>query len=181
VDFRHYTDRSVALAVDLVNTYWWAAEKEEMPDVAAFETWLEAHGESAEVDDAQLAEVKEYRGRLRRAFEAADEKEAAAILNDLLAECGATPRISAHDGHHFHMHFEPIGSSVAKWLGATTAMSLAVVLCEYGKERFGICAASRCGDAFIDTSKNKQKRYCDDVCANRENVAAYRARQRAEG
>jgi predicted RNA-binding Zn ribbon-like protein len=180
VDFRHYTDRSVALAVDLVNTYWWAAEKEEMPDVEAFESWLEAHGERAEVDDAQLAEVKEYRRRLRGAFEATDEKEAAAILNDLLGDCGATPRISAHDGHQIHMHFEPVGSNVAKWLGATTAMALAVVLCEYGKERFGICAAARCGDAFIDTSKNKQKRYCDDVCANRENVAAFRARQRGE-
>ena len=69
MDFRHYTDRSVGLAVDLVNTYWWAAEKEEMPDVGAFERWLEAHGESAEVDDAQLAEVKDDRKRLRRAFD----------------------------------------------------------------------------------------------------------------
>jgi predicted RNA-binding Zn ribbon-like protein len=181
VNFRHYTDRSVTLAVDLVNTYWWAAEKEEIPDVEALRSWIQAHDEAGAVDDAQLAEVRGYRTRLRRAFEAPDEKEAAAILNDLLVECGATPRISAHDGHEIHMHFEPVGSSFAKWLGATTAMALAVVLCEYGKERFGICAATRCGDAFIDTSKNKQKRYCDDTCANRENVAAYRARQRADG
>jgi predicted RNA-binding Zn ribbon-like protein len=181
VNFGHYTDRSVALAVDLVNTYWWRAEREEMPDVDSFRRWIEAHGETGDVDEAQLEEVRGYRARLRGAFEAPDADGAAAILNELLLDCGATPRISAHDGHPIHMHFEPTGASFARWLGATTAMALAVVLCDYGKERFGICAASRCGDAFIDTSKNKQKRYCDETCANRENVAAYRARQRTDG
>jgi predicted RNA-binding Zn ribbon-like protein len=76
--------------------------------------------------------------------------------------------------------FEPLDGGFAKWLGATTAMALAIVLCEYGKERLGVCAAPRCRDAFIDTSKNKQKRYCDDKCANRENVAAFRARHRRD-
>lgn len=178
MNFRHYTDRSVTLAVDLVNSYWWRAGVEEMPDVAALREFIAAHGETGDVDENDLAQVREYRARLRKAFEAEDEEEAASILNSLLEDCGAVPRISAHDGHPIHMHFEPSGAGFAKWLGATTAMAFAIVLCDYGKERFGICAASRCGDAFIDTSKNKHKRYCDDKCANRENVAAYRARQR---
>jgi predicted RNA-binding Zn ribbon-like protein len=180
VNFGHYTDRSVGLAVDLVNSYWWAAGREEMPDVTALRKWIAAHDETAEVDEGDLAELRDYRARLRAAFEAPDETATAAILNELLVDCGATPRISAHDDHPIHMHFEPRGAGFAKWLGATSAMALAIVLCDYGKERLGVCAASRCGDAFVDTSKNRKKRYCNNECANRENVAAYRARQRSD-
>jgi predicted RNA-binding Zn ribbon-like protein len=180
VNFRHYTDESVTLAVDLVNTYWWAAEKEELPDVAALQAWIGAHDLTGAVDGRQLAEVRAYRSRLRDAFEAPDDRTAAEIINSLLADCGARPRIAVHDGDPVHMHFEPAGAGFAKWVGATAAMGLATVLCDYGKDRLGICAAARCRDAFIDTSKNKHKRYCDDTCANRENVAAYRARLRTE-
>jgi predicted RNA-binding Zn ribbon-like protein len=42
-----------------------------------------------------------------------------------------------------------------------------------------VCHAASCTNVFVDTSPNQSRRYCSDRCSSRENVAAYRARQRA--
>jgi predicted RNA-binding Zn ribbon-like protein len=59
-------------------------------------------------------------------------------------------------------------------------MALAVVVAEYGNDRLGICQADRCEDVYVDTSRNRSRRYCDDACASRMNVAAYRTRQKLQ-
>jgi hypothetical protein len=48
-----------------------------------------------------------------------------------------------------------------------------------GKEldRLRICAADDCQDVLVDLSKNRSRRFCGGSCANRTNVAAYRARK----
>ena len=45
-------------------------------------------------------------------------------------------------------------------------------------DRLGVCIADDCGDVLVDLSKNRSRRFCDQTCGNRANVAAYRARQR---
>nr|MBA2307838.1 CGNR zinc finger domain-containing protein [Pseudonocardiales bacterium] len=40
-----------------------------------------------------------------------------------------------------------------------------------------ICAAEDCRDVLVDLSKNHSRRFCGTSCANRTNVAAYRARK----
>jgi predicted RNA-binding Zn ribbon-like protein len=119
------------------------------------------------------------RSALRTIFEraASDALEAARLLNDQLRQSDATPRISWHHGP-LHLHFESVEAGCAHWLAATTIMGLAFVLCDYGADRFGICAAPWCEAAFIDTSKNTRKRYCSEACAHRASVAAFRARRR---
>jgi predicted RNA-binding Zn ribbon-like protein len=77
-----------------------------------------------------------------------------------------------------HMHFESTEAGVAHGVRAVCGMALAVVLCDYGKARFGICDAGSCDDAYIDMSKNCSKRYCSEGCAHRASVAAFRARKR---
>ncbi|TNJ61371.1 hypothetical protein FE784_34425 [Paenibacillus hemerocallicola] len=126
--------------------------------------------------------VRSLRKSLRTVFELAREQKAqdtAALLNEQLRISGATPRISWHHGP-YHLHFESEEDGCAHWLATTTAMGLAFVLIEYGTERFGICASASCQKAFIDTSKNKSKRYCSEACAHRESVAAFRKRQRSK-
>jgi len=49
-----------------------------------------------------------------------------------------------------------------------------------GVDRLGLCEASPCRNAYLDTSTNRSRRYCSDRCATRANVAAYRARKRLE-
>jgi predicted RNA-binding Zn ribbon-like protein len=59
-------------------------------------------------------------------------------------------------------------------------MGLAVVVCDAGALRLGVCQAAGCSNVFVDTSPNQSRRYCSERCSSRSNVAAYRARQRAE-
>jgi predicted RNA-binding Zn ribbon-like protein len=59
-------------------------------------------------------------------------------------------------------------------------MGLSVALVEGGFERFGSCASATCDDVYVDTSRNRSRRNCSDTCTTRENVAAFRRRQRAE-
>lgn len=126
--------------------------------------------------------VRSLRKSLRTVFELAREQkaqDAAALLNEQLRISGATPRISWLHGP-YHLHFESEEDGCAHWLATTTTMGLVFVLIEFGTERFGICASAPCQKAFIDTSKNKSKRYCSEACAHRESVAAFRKRRRTE-
>lgn len=183
MDFGHYTDEPVTMAVELVNTYeeYEGLEHLNTPgDVVAFlkeyaEHWRDAPKEVREKD---LHEIRALRSRLREVFTAPDEANAARLLNEILVDVSARPRVSVHAGAEPHLHFEPMDASPARWLGAVTAMGLSTVLIEDGLERFGLCGSSTCDDVFVDTSRNKSRRHCSDTCTTRENVAAYRERQK---
>ena len=185
MDFGHYTDEPVTMAVDLVNTYGQFENEEYLnskDDLAAFldehaEHWPEAPHRVREKD---LHEIRALRTQLREVFTSKDESSAAEQLNEILADVAAVPRVSIHAGAEPHLHFEPMDGSPARWLGAVTAMGLSAVLIEDGVERFGICVSSTCDDVFVDTSRNRSRRHCSDTCTTRENVAAYRQRLKAE-
>ena len=181
MDFSHYSDEPVQAAVDLVNTYEDFQQIEHLStpdDLAAF---LQTHAEDFDppqgtVSERDLHEVRAVRSRLREVFGSSDEDHAAALLNELLSDVGATPRVSVH-GEEPHLHFEPTRSTPARWLGAVTAMGLGVAIIEGGLDRLGVCDSSTCRDVFLDTSRNRSRRFCSDTCSTRENVAAFRARQ----
>jgi predicted RNA-binding Zn ribbon-like protein len=182
MDFSHYSDDPVQVAVDLVNTLNTVSGDEQLnspTDVTAFiqsrdADWCEPGWEATQSD---LDRVVALRSRLRAIFEAQDESEAADIINNVLSEADAVPRLSLH-GDVPHLHFESDDDSPARWLGAVTAMGLTVALIEGGFERFGRCSSSTCDDVFVDGSRNRSRRHCSDTCTTRDNVAAHRARQR---
>lgn len=204
VDFTNYTSHSVHFAVDLVNTIHPVTGQDTLETKADLSHFLMAHEEtirmSAEeahadpqvtdlyleavhmwqVTEDDVAQVRVLRGPLRAVFERAssDQQAIAALLNEQLHIYGAIPRLSWHHGP-LHLHFESAEAGVAHWLAVTALMGLVVVLCDYGADRFGICASESCRAAFIDTSKNTRKRYCSEACAHRESVAAFRARRRS--
>jgi predicted RNA-binding Zn ribbon-like protein len=171
------------MAVDLVNTFDTVDGTERLRSAGDVSSFLDEHSQDwpyavAGIADKDLDEVRAMRSRLRAVFDAADEDEAAKELNHILADVSATPRISMHSGEA-HLHFEPTETSAARWAGAVAAMGLSVVLIETGLDRFGTCASSTCDDVYVDTSRNRSRRHCSDTCSTRENVAAYRRRQRA--
>ena len=47
-------------------------------------------------------------------------------------------------------------------------------------DRLKTCAAGDCDDVVVDLSRNRSRRFCDGGCGNRENVRAYRDRQRSD-
>ena len=186
MDFSHYSDAPVQIAVDLVNTLDAASNEDALAGPSDVADFLTEHDEGEwcrpgwRAQESDLHEVRALRARLREVFEAIDEAAAAAAINSILADVDAVPRVSVHAGANPHLHFEPLDGSPARWLGAVTAMGLSVALIEGGFDRFGICGSGSCDDVFVDTSRNRSRRHCSDTCTTRENVAAYRARKRTE-
>jgi predicted RNA-binding Zn ribbon-like protein len=184
MDFSHYSDQPVQMAVDLINTYDAASGEEKLigpDDVTDFinshdSDWSTSGWQATESD---LHEVRALRSRLRGIFDAGDEVQAAAKINALLTDAVVLPRLSLH-GENPHLHFETDDDSPARWLSAVSTMGLTVALIEGGYQRFGSCSSSTCDDVFVDTSRNRSRRHCSDTCTTRENVAAHRARQRKE-
>ncbi len=178
--FSHDVTRALGLAVDLVNSR--LADAEQLPDLAALRRFLDEHDISGSralsADD--LEEVHALRPRLRAVWAARDMRTAAAVVNGLVAEAGALPQLTDHDGWPWHVHWTAPSARVASRLGADAGMALAEVLRDDGAERLRRCADSACDAVFVDLSRNRSRRYCDTGnCGNRAHVAAYRARLRA--
>lgn len=174
--FTNYRDQAATFAADLVNTVGSITGRDFMPDLESFRAFLADHDlDDEDVRRADLEAVRDLRSRLRAAFFATEDDEVIAILNALLSGAGARPEITNHDGV-WHVHYVPDGAPIARRLTAYAAMGLAMLIAELGRERLGICRADDCEDVFVDTSRNRSRRYCDDKCATRMNVAAYRAR-----
>lgn len=184
-DFGRYTECSLNLAVDLVNTHDpHSGRNDRLPDAQALAGFLAAHDVSYKRRStaADLEQVWELCARLRDVFDAPDEAAAVHILNRLLARSGARPELTDHDGEPWHLHYTPAATPLAPRLTAEAAMALTVVIAEEGFERLRVCEGDRCVDVFVDQSRNRSRRYCSpQVCGNRASVAAYRARRRADG
>lgn len=181
MDFSHYGDEPVQLAVELINTYATISGEDTLETPQDLVTLIgpraeEWDGGDLVPDETDLRQVKKLRSMLRSVFEAEDESGAADALNGILLHVGAVPRVSVH-GAGPHLHFEAAAQGMSRWLGAITAMGLSTALIEGGFERFGRCESTTCDDVYVDTSRNRSRRNCSEKCTTRENVAAYRARQ----
>lgn len=175
----HDVALSLTLAVDLVNSRANGAEL--LPTVAALRTFLDEHDVSGSralsADD--LADVHALRPRLRAVWTARDMRTAAAVVNGLVAEAGALPQLTDHDGYDWHLHWTAPSARVGSRLAADAGMGLAEVLRDDGSARLRDCEAPACEAVFVDLSRNRSRRYCDTGnCGNRLHVAAYRARLR---
>lgn len=131
---------------------------------------------------SDLPPLVELRGALRQVFESAREDRAADMvgqLNRLLEVHRPQPSISGHDHSDWHLHVADDRGPAADEFAAGAVMGLAMAFLDLGPERFGTCADPRCNGVFLDTSRNRSRRYCSDRCVNRANVAAHRKRQQS--
>lgn len=186
MELTYYSD----FAVRLVNTEDPERGEDTLTSVDAIRALSAPSGQLARrATEADVSRLRAVRTRLRAVFTAAsesDEVRAVDLLNSLLMEYPASPQISGHgeltdEGrHHWHMHLADNPANATAGYAATACMGLAFHLTELGVDRLGICQASRCRNAYLDTSTNRSRRYCSDRCATRANVAAYRARKRRE-
>lgn len=180
--FGGYQDHTVSLAVDLVNTREAATDTERLTSVGELQRFLRRHRvkHHGKLGLEDVAAVRHVRERLRDVFESQEEATATAILNAILRDVDAHPYLATHDDEPWHLHYAPTEAPVARHLAATAAMGLATVISDDGFDRLGVCAWERCRDVFVDTSKNRSRRYCDPaVCGNRASAAAYRERKRS--
>ncbi|WP_329458750.1 CGNR zinc finger domain-containing protein [Streptomyces sp. NBC_01497] len=181
----HDTRIALDTVVDLVNT---APEgmsgsdpADGLADVDALFSFVRAHDISGvtDLDARDLGAVLDVRRRFADVFAAPDAVAAAALINQLVAGAGTTPRLTDHDGYDWHVHYFAPGASVADHLTADCGMALAFIVVAGEQERLRRCEAPDCGRAFVDLSRNRSRRYCDSrTCGNRLHVAAYRARRK---
>jgi predicted RNA-binding Zn ribbon-like protein len=181
--FSHDVEHSLACVVDLVNTAPAAAGMEQLSDLDALASFVRRHqvSEVGELTRTDLDAVRSLRERIRPVFDATDDPAAAQLVNALVAETHVTPRLSAHDGYAWHMHYFSPGATLAEHLAADCGIALAQVIAVGERERLRSCEAPDCHQVLVDLSRNRSKRYCDArTCGNRLHVAAYRERRRAE-
>jgi predicted RNA-binding Zn ribbon-like protein len=177
--FAHDTEVGLAGAAALVNT---AADGEErLPDPAALTAFLDQwqFTGSRAGDAAELAEVHQLRSVLARVWDA-DEDGVVAVVNQLLRAGNALPQLVRHDDWGYHVHATEPHAPVADRWGVEAAMALADGVRAGALDRLRRCAATGCSDVLVDLTKNASRRFCDSTCANREHVAAYRARRAAD-
>ncbi|MPZ93586.1 MAG: CGNR zinc finger domain-containing protein [Propionibacteriales bacterium] len=172
MDFVRYAER----AATLLNT--------PIGDAAAVRDFLTERSWLTDlVVDRDAGQLRRFQRELRPIFEASEagsEPDVVDLLNDLLAKHPVTPYIAGHDSQSWHLHVSDRQSSVSDLLAAEALMGLAILVCDLGATRLGVCQDEKCTNVFVDTSPNQSRRYCSDRCSSRANVAAYRARRKAE-
>ncbi|WP_030192819.1 CGNR zinc finger domain-containing protein [Streptomyces sp. NRRL S-87] len=177
----HDTRRALDVVVDLVNTAPEPGGPDGLLDVGALRTFVHQHeiSDVGELGARDLAGVRAVRGRFAQIFSATTTREAAGVVNDLVAAAGTTPRLTDHDGYDWHVHYFAPGASVGDHIAADCGMALSFILVSGERERLRRCEAPDCRRAFVDLSRNRSRRYCDSrTCGNRLHVAAYRARRK---
>jgi len=166
-------DDPVAFAVALVNTW---DELEDPPELlrdrVILRRFLGRHGFERV---PKLEDVRVLRDRLRAAFEVEDEPSAVDALNRILRGSEAKPQLVGGSGA-WQLRWTGRPLDV---LASTAATSLLEAIRVDGRQRFGICAAAPCCCVFVDRSRNRSRRYCSSLCADRVAQAAHRRRARA--
>ena len=166
-------------AVELVNT---AVPPDTLKTVAQLDAFFSAHGYtgSRRRDRAELDRVRALRPRLRQLLTSGRD-EAAGRVNQMLLESRALPQLVRHDGNDWHIHAIGDDRALADRMLVETAMAMVDVIRADELSRLDVCADPDCTGLVLDLSRNRSRKFCSTTCGNRAAVAAYRARQTAEG
>ncbi len=173
--FTDDTEDALRAAVWLANS---AEEPDTLVDAADEDAFLEAFPYTGRVDrdTVELDELRALRPRLR-AMLLAPRDDMAAHVNDALAAVRLAPRLVRHDGADWHLHGVTDDRPLAERVLVETAMAMIDVIRTDEGSRLSVCADETCQAIALDLSRNRSKRYCSTTCANRNAVAAYRARR----
>jgi predicted RNA-binding Zn ribbon-like protein len=174
--FAHDTEVALAAAAALVNTD--QPDRDDLADVAALDAFVAQWGWTGtrRGDLEEVEQVRALRPRLRRLW-GLDEDGVAGAVNDMLREARALPQLVAHDAWGYHLHATAPDAPLADRMAVEAAMAFVDVVRQGELDRLRVCDATDCSDVLVDLSKNRSRRYCGTSCANRVNVAAFRARR----
>jgi predicted RNA-binding Zn ribbon-like protein len=178
VIFAYDTEVTMRAAVALVNS---AEEPDTLTSVAELDRWYAEHGYTGrrDGDAAELAELRALRPVLRDLL-TSPRDDAAELVNQMLSDARAVPRLVRHDDLDWHVHAVPGDAPLARRVVVETAMAMIDLIRADELSRLDVCADERCESLVLDLSRNRSRRFCSTTCANRNAVAAYRARRRPE-
>lgn len=172
--------RGAELVTALISTaprVWHGVEKLTAP--AEVDALLAAHGFTASCTPAELDDVRDLRAELRAIVDCAVEGVGTGVVRraSVLAAGGLTLGGGERPDWVFGSD-----AGLVEGLAAVTGVGLLGAVRALGAQRFRACAAPFCEGAFVDVSRAGRRRYCmPDLCGNRVNVAAHRARRRSAG
>lgn len=173
--FAHDVEIALQAAVVLANSALEPETISTVDELSAFFAdfaYTGRHDRDAAERDAVLALRAELRTLL-----VADRDEAVVLVNRMLAEEQAVPRLVRHDEFDWHLHAVAQDAPWATRIRVETAMSMVDVIRADELSRLGVCADDDCEGIVLDLSRNRSRRFCSTACGNRNAVAAYRARR----
>jgi predicted RNA-binding Zn ribbon-like protein len=171
----HDTEMGMRAAVALVNS------AEEPDTLIAVEQLSDFYAEYEytgrfDGDEADLRAVRRLRPLLRRLFTSTRD-EAVAIVNQLLDDHDARPKLVRHGAADWHLHAVTAEQPFATRIAVETAMAMIDVIRLDEMSRLAVCDDPTCDGLVFDLSRNRSRRFCSTTCGNRVAVAAYRARR----
>lgn len=178
------TRSSLVMTADMVNTLPGTASPDvdglvDLDDLAAY-LRLHPYSGAIRLDAGELDAIRRIRPRLRELW-ALDRDSAVPVVNAMLHDSNAVPRLVRHDAYDWHIHATPDDGPLADRILIEAAMAFVDVIRADAYERIRVCSADDCGAVYVDFSRNGSKRYCDTGnCGNRMNVNAYRQRKAQE-
>ncbi|GAA3517766.1 CGNR zinc finger domain-containing protein [Aeromicrobium panaciterrae] len=173
--FTDDTEGALVSAVELANS---AEPPESMLTTAELAEFFTRHGYTGTLvgDQAELDAVRALRSALRTLLTSSRD-DAVPIVNRILDDAEAVPRLVRHGDTDWHLHATADDRPLHTRIAVETAMAMIDVIRADELSRLGTCAASDCDAIVLDLSRNRSRRFCSTTCGNREAVAAYRARQ----
>jgi predicted RNA-binding Zn ribbon-like protein len=178
VVFAHDTALALQAAATIVNS---AEPPDTLTTVAELDAFFRGYEYTGrhDGDATELEAVRAIRPRLRELM-LSPRLEAIDLVNAILAEHRAVPRLVRHGVHDWHLHAVDDDAPLTTRLMVETAMAMVDVIRADEMSRLGTCADGDCESIVLDLSRNRSKRFCSTACGNRNAVAAYRARQAAD-
>lgn len=174
----HDTELSLLAAVELVNS---GEDPDTMTTIGQVDEWYAKYQYTGrrDRDVAELASLRAVRPVLRELL-TADRDTAAEMVNRMLAEAVALPRLVRHDMLDWHLHAVSPEEPLVRRVLVETAMAMVDLVRADEMSRLSVCADEGCAGIVLDLTRNRSRRFCSTVCANRNAVAAYRARARSK-
>jgi predicted RNA-binding Zn ribbon-like protein len=174
VVFAYDSEMSLRAAVELVNS---ASAPDTLTSVADLDDFYARWRYTGrhERTRAELEAVRALRPRLRTLL-LADRDTAVELVNALLSEVRLSPVLVRHEEYDWHLHAVAEDDPLDERIKVETAMAMVDAIRADEMSRFGVCADDGCDGIVLDLSRNRSRRYCSTACANRNAVAAYRAR-----
>jgi len=179
VVFAHDTTEALRSAAWLANS---GLPPDTLTTVAQLDDWFRAYAYTGRRDGTrdELEAVRALRPVLLEVF-TSDLERTVGLVNTMLVEAQAVPQLVRHDTFDWHVHATPADADLVTRVKAETGMAMLDVIRAGELSRLGVCADDECEGVVVDLSRNRSRRFCSTLCANRNAVAAYRARRSTTG
>ena len=172
--------QGVPLAIALANTIDLLEDPPDLlRDLGRLRRFLQLWGyPSRPATDRDLARIRTLRDRIIEAM-GSDPATAAGILGRLGAKLDTRPRLVPGGPGTWTLRHGPDAQEGLDALSASVVVGLMELLAEGEWDRIGTCAGAPCRCFFVDRTRNRSRRFCCQLCADRTNQARSRARRRS--